>query len=306
MSQVYDKILSITKSNSISNILFLNDFVISKDELIKLSDIIPNIYVSYHNLFQLRSTMVYLRKFRSIHVIDVRQIPLIDYQLVSTNKIDHAVNFILSKIKSINFLNVNDDVDEVPPGFIMSEQYGIFKRDENIIVETEALDNSKFRNELRSSLDNLGTNKNPKNLSLNNNSIIIKNITSSITKFNSNNEIKVNLNDGQLDVCCILELKKDYEKLLTVIKYLNNNYKNFKLFVFLVGKSILKYFKETDLNDINYILLKTENKDDIENCKRAFRIFSNGSIIINDFKKINSTKNILEVINENSVNITNI
>jgi len=302
MSNICEKILNLAKTNSISNVLFFNDHNLTKQDIIELTQFIPNIYVSYYNAFNLRSLLVQFRRNKQVHILEPSNVPLINYDFISTNEITNPINLLLSKIKSIKFLNVESNVlINTPIGFKQHETYqNLFIKNQMIIIEETTLNNKNFKNEMIEANQNKNNiNTRPKNI------IIIKNLTSTETNFEFN-KTKFNYNNGQLDILCILEYKKDYDKFINVLDFFNKNYKNTKFFVCLVGNTILKYFKESILETFNYILIKTSNKGDVENCVKSFEIFSNGTSIINDFKNIDLNKEILDIINEDCINITNI
>ena len=101
---IYEKCLSLAKVGRINNVLFFNDFSISKNDLIELNKFIPNIYVSFYNSFTLRSFMVQLRRNKNIKVLEPNIIPLINYDLISTNELTNPICLLLSKINTIKCL----------------------------------------------------------------------------------------------------------------------------------------------------------------------------------------------------------
>ena len=313
---IYDKCLTAAKVNNISTILFFNDYSIKKNELIELNKFIPNIFVSFYNSFTLRSFLVQLKHHKNIHIVEPNMIPLINYDIISTNELTNPINLILSKINTIKYLIITGDIFPEPPiGYKIDESIEkTFKKNDDLIVFENSLDKTNFKSELiknnRNEINKISSksiNENVEENKIKNNkknSILIKNITSTKTKFSSNN-FKFNINDGQLDIFSILELKKDYDRFLNIIKYFNKNYKKIKFYIFLNGSTILKYFNENDVENFDYILLKSSIKNDEENYKKIFNIISDGTYQI-DYKKINLTKNVLDIINEDCTNITNI
>lgn len=109
------------------------------------------------------------------------------------------------------------------------------------------------------------------------NVIVIKNIVSTLNKF-SNFKEESSINEGELDICCVLSNKKDYDLFLKVINYMNDNYSYVKYFIFLNGKTILKYFKEENFKSLNYVLIKSKTIDDFKNTYNSiFGLLTNGS-----------------------------
>ena len=104
-----------------------------------------------------------------------------------------------------------------------------------------------------------------------------------------------------MDVFCILESSEDVTKFKDVLNYLNENYKNSKLYIVFNGINGSK----AGISKFNHILIESSIKEDINKIKNFLNNMSNGSFRIN-FNKINTNKNILDLINEDCINITNI
>lgn len=289
--KLIDILISLKKQNDINKVLIFNDFSITKQNIIELGKYFKDLYISYYNNFALRNLYVQLRSYSNIHIVQPNLIPNINYDIVCSSELTKPILLILSRIKYIKyFYCTNSDIklDVEIPGFIKDKNIlNLYKRDSlTLLINEENEDNKSLNEELielqrNERIKKEEENENNQRKILNNlknkNFIIIKNIISTLTKFSFFKE-QSTINNGELDICCILSNKKDYDLFLKVVNYLNKNYSYVKYFIFLSGKTILKYFKEEKIKNLNYTLIKSNNQDDINNSYYSiFEILANGS-----------------------------
>lgn len=307
-----DIITTLKKQNDISKALIFNDLTLTRNDIVEIGKYLSSLYVSFYNNFAVRTLFVQLRNCKNIHIVNPNSIPNINYDLICSAELTKPILFILSKIKYIKYYYCTNSelelIDEIPG----------FKKDPNIknlyvkdsliinINEDEGLNLDNFsgnlvslnnieRENIRKAYEEKQKNlieskineiKNQKKEKIkeekikpptNKNVVMIKNIVSTLNKFSNFKEVS-SINNGELDVCCFLSNKKDYDLFLKVIDYLNNNYSYIKYFIFLNGKTILKYFKEEKIKNLNYVLIKSKDGSDFKNTYSSiFELLTNGS-----------------------------
>lgn len=216
------------------------------------------------------------------------------------------MKLLLSKINNIRYFYIIEDCEiDIPTGYKILDNKHILEKVDFSINESQISTKTKAN----LSNENIKTSSSLENkIKLDNvekNNFFIRNIVSTKTSFSNLENYDKNEINGQLDIFCILEFKKDFQSFLDLIEYINKNYKNTKFFIFLIGPTIKKYFKYEILNNLNYVLFESSDKDDLKNYEKLFHQFSKSSLKLN-FKEINLNKNILEVLNENRFSFTNI
>ena len=282
--KLLDLIITLKKQNDLSKILIFNDLTLTKQEIIEISQYFKLLCISFYNNFSIRNLFVQLRSYKNINVVEPNSIPNINYDLICSYELTNPILFILSKIKYVKYFyctNSSIELNAEIPGFKKDPNIKNLYVKDNLILEIneKPIDNKTFKEELRD-INKEKTeifrnieekNKQKKNI------VIIKNIVSTLTKF-SNFKEESSINEGELDICCILSNKKDYDLFLKVIEYMNVNYSYVKYFIFLNGKTILKYFKEENFKTLNYVLIKSKITDDFKNTYTSiFGLLTNGS-----------------------------
>ena len=288
------KVIEYLESKKVSNLLFLNDLTITPYNLITLNNLFSNIYVTFSNSFTLKTYYSKLKNCKNIHIVEQNHIPLINYDFVSIDELNPLIEKFLNKITSLKILYVSSLLNiKTPDGFKKNINFKNLFEKNNIINQN-----------VNKELNNINQNQNIKNnknlISVSKNAVYAKNICPIKNIFTSNN-FKYFIKEGQLDVFCILESSEDVTKFKDVLNYLNENYKNSKLYIVFNGITGSK----AGISKFNHILIESSIKEDINKIKNFLNNMSNGSFRIN-FNKINTNKNILDLINEDCINITNI
>lgn len=287
--KLLDLIISLKNQNNLSKILIFNDLTITKYEIIELSQYIKLLYISFYNNILSKNLFIQLKNHENIKVVEPNSIPNINYDLICFYELTNPILFMLSKIKNVKyFYCTNSDIE-------LNAEVSGFKKDSNIknlyvnnnliseIDKKSTNDNKSFKEELQNikkEKTEVFRNTEEKN-NQKKNIVVIKNIVSTLTKF-SNFKEESSINEGEIDICCTLSSKKDYDLFLKVIEYMNKNYSYVKYFIFLNGKTILNYFKEENFKTLNYVLIKSNVIDDFKNTYVSiFNLLTNGSYKFN-------------------------
>lgn len=250
--------------------------------------------------------LVQTRKNRNINVIEANNVPIINYDVVISDKFDESMNLLLSKINNIRYFYIIEDGEiNVPKGYKLLDNKHILEKVDFSINESQIITQNKANLSTENIRSTTSLVNKVKMDNVEKNNFYIRNIVSTKTSFNGVENYDKNEINGQLDILCILEFKKDNQSLLNLIEYIDKNYKNTKFFIFLIGSTIKKYFKYEILNNLNYVLFESLEKENFKEYEKIFNQFSKSSLKLN-LKEINLNKNILDVLNENSFSFTNI